>query len=379
MKIVFATDSLKGTIDSRKAAEILTKAAENSFPKAVCVGVCIADGGEGTVESVLEATASEKRTVYVHGPLDEKVAASYAIIDQKQAVIEMAEAVGMTKIDTRRSRLGSRTSKGLGEMILDALNQNIRDIVIGIGGSATNDGGMGAMEALGVRFLDERNRCLPGCGDFLSKVYHIDESGLDVRLKECRIRVMSDVDNRICGDEGAVMMFGTQKGASEEEKQTLEEGMRWYAEKLTQHFQTDVFCLKSGGAAGGMGAALQLFLKAEVCSGITMLLSLVQFENIIQDADLVITGEGRIDGQSHHGKAVSGIARLCKKHQVPVVVLAGSRGEGAEAIYEDGVTAIVTAQQKNATEEELVKKAEEWYQNAAESLFRLLALGKQLS
>lgn len=375
MKFLFASDSFKGTLSSERVIELLTKAAKNVFPECEVLGVPIADGGEGTVEALISVAKGNKQIVQVHGPLMELTESYYGIIHEDTAVIEMAAASGLTMIPESRRNPLITTTYGTGELIKEVLDAGYRKIFIAIGGSATNDGGMGAMSALGIRFFDKDGNSLQGTGAELSKVADIDVSGLHPGVTQAEITVMCDVNNPLTGPEGATYTFGKQKGATPEILDEIEEGMKHYAEIMRDKFGVDANKIPGAGAAGGLGAALCIFLQAKMVSGIETVLDLIDFQSLLNGVDIVITGEGRIDWQSAYGKVPSGVGKRCKEKGVPVIAIAGGIGEGAEKIYDFGVESIVSTISGAMKIEEALERTEELYTSAAERLFRIIKVG----
>ena len=337
-----------------------------------------ADGGEGTTEAVLDAVNGQRMFLTVHGPLWKKTDCFYGKLDERRAVMEMAAASGLPLLQEVQRDPRKTTTYGTGEMIQDALDHGFRDISIAIGGSATNDGGMGCMCALGVRFLDQEGRELTGCGENLGKIARIDLSDLDPRITETKFTVMCDVNNPLCGENGATYTFGGQKGGTPEILEELETGMLHYRELLLETFQVDVNEIPGAGAAGGLGAALVVFLNATLKSGIETVLDLVDFDTRLQGVSLVVTGEGCTDWQSAFGKVLHGVGMRCKKYHIPVVALAGSMGQGAEQIYESGIDSILTTVNAPMELHTALEQAEELYLNAARRLFRMLKVGFQM-
>ena len=414
LKLLFASDSFKGTLTSAKTAELLTRAAREVFADGViCTSVPVADGGEGTVDAVIEAQQGGRVEVTVHGPLMDPVKAYYGLIPSDQrsgssnsardtsemmssetvstkAVIEMAAASGLTLIPPQKRNPLYTTTYGTGELIRDALSRGCRDLSIAIGGSATNDGGMGCFKALGARFLDSRGSELDGCGKYLEKVSRIDLSQLDPRLRESRITVMCDVNNPLCGENGATYTFGPQKGAGPEELKRLERGMQNYRDVIIRQFgdvseetvsSTDI---PGGGAAGGLGAALAVFADAQMRSGIETVLDLVDFDRKLEGTgpiqsgagparvDLVITGEGRTDAQSSCGKVLQGVGEHARAKGIPAIALSGSLGDGYEEINKHGICSVMTCVDRPMPLDEALNRAEELYYKAALRLFRLI-------
>ncbi len=378
MKFLFASDSFKGTLSSSRIAELLTTAAKESFPNCICTSVETADGGEGTTDAVLDAVNGQRMFLTVHGPLWKTTNCFYGKLDERRAVMEMAAASGLPLLQEAQRDPRKTTTYGTGEMIRDALEHGFQDISIAIGGSATNDGGMGCMCALGVRFLDQEGRELEGCGENLGKIAQIDLSDLDPRIAETKFTVMCDVNNPLCGENGATYTFGAQKGGTPEILEELETGMLHYRELLLEKFQVDVNEIPGAGAAGGLGAALVVFLNATLKSGIETVLDLVDFDTRLQGVSLVITGEGCTDWQSAFGKVLHGVGMRCKKYHIPVVALVGSMGQGAEQIYESGIDSILTTVNAPMELHTALEQAEELYLNAARRLFRMLKVGFQM-
>ena len=337
MKLIFASDSFKGSLTSGEIIQLLTKAADEVFPGCECCGIPVADGGEGTVNAVIAATDGSLCLADVHDPLMNPIKAAYGIIDGKKAIIEMSAASGLTLVPENRRNPLWTTTFGTGELILHALDQGCRDITVAIGGSATNDGGMGCMKALGVRFLSADGKELSGIGSDLAWVNAIDTNGLDRRIKDCHFTVMCDVKNPLCGENGAARIFARQKGASDRDIGQLESGMKHFRDLIHSLYGIDCDSIPGAGAAGGLGAALKVFLHADMQSGIETVLHLIHFDEKLQDADLVITGEGCTDIQSVCGKVMQGVGMHAKKCGIPCIGLSGSLGEGAEKILDYGI------------------------------------------
>lgn len=377
-RFLFASDSFKGTISSAKAGELLCEAALASFPDAKTKVLVVADGGEGTVEAVVSATDGALRKATVEGPRGGAIKASYGVLGGNRGLIEMAEASGLPLLEPEERDPRLTSTFGTGQLIADALDQGVRDISLAIGGSATNDGGMGCMRALGVRFLDAEDAELAGTGADLARVCTIDLSGMDERVAKTTFRVMCDVDNPLLGKRGATHVFGPQKGATPEVVDELERGMENYAKVLTQTFEGFDAMAEGMGAAGGLGAAACAFLGAKVVRGIECVLDLVGFDQLLDGCDLCVTGEGHADAQSAYGKVVSGVAARCVAAGVPCVALVGAMDEDATALFGVGVDALVPTVIDIGTREETLARSEENYRLAAERLFTLLKLGSKL-
>ena len=370
MRFLFASDSFKGSLSSIKIAELLEKAAKQVFPDCCCDWVPMADGGEGTAEAVILATGGEWVPLEVTGPLGEPVKAGYGLLPGGRCIIEMASASGLVLVDPSRRDPRNTSTYGTGELIAAALEAGCRDLTIAIGGSATNDGGMGCARALGVRFLDTEGAELEGKGRDLAKVAQIDVSGLLPAVKKAIFTVMSDVDNPLLGPDGATFTFGPQKGAVPEIRDELEAGMENYAAVLKRDLGADTD-FPGAGAAGGLGAALKIFLNAQMRSGSDAVLDLAGFDALLEKANLVITGEGRIDWQSAHGKVVSGVAKRCRKAGKPCIAIVGGMGEKAEEML-SLLDSIIPTVKGPCSLEYAMDHAEEFYESAALRTFKLL-------
>ena len=368
MKLIFASDSFKGSLSSRRTAELLTKAAREVFGVCECIGVPIADGGEGTVDAVIDALKGEKVTATVHDPLMNRIQASCGIAGDR-AVIEMAAASGLTLVPEALRDPLNTTTYGTGELILNAFSRGCRELYIAIGGSATNDGGMGCLSALGARFLDKYGNELSGCGKDLADISTIDLAHLDSRLSDTSLTVLCDVKNPLCGENGATYTFAGQKGATFETLELLENGMQNYRDVIRRQFGIDCDLIEGAGAAGGLGAALKVFLNATMQSGIETVLDLIGFDDLLDGADLVVTGEGRADSQSVCGKVIQGVALRARARGIPVCGLCGSLGDGAELLYDCGVTSLYSLVDENTSVEEAMTNAEEVYYHAAVRMF----------
>ncbi|MEY8339249.1 glycerate kinase [Lachnospiraceae bacterium 62-35] len=378
MKFLFASDSFKGTLTSEKIIELLTESANRIFPGCETFGVPVADGGEGTVDAVIAVTKGTIKKVKVHGPLMEDAEATYGEFNGDSAIIEMAAASGLPMVPTDKRNPMNTTSYGTGELIKDALDSGYRKISIAIGGSATNDGGMGAMSALGVKFLDGEGHVLSGIGSDLTRVADIDVSGLHPAVKDTEFTVMCDVTNPLTGPDGATYTFGKQKGGTPEILDTLEEGMKKYAALILEKTGIDVDKIEGTGAAGGLGAAFKVFLNANMKSGIETVLDLIEFDKLLEDVDMVVTGEGRIDWQSAFGKVPSGIGQRCKNHNIPAIAIVGGMGKGADKIFDFGVESIIPTINGAMDIEEALDRAVELYQGAADRAFRMVRVGTMM-
>ncbi|MDW7673434.1 MAG: glycerate kinase [Bacillota bacterium] len=340
MRILIAPDSFKGSITAVEMANCVALAVKKIFPEAETIKKPLSDGGEGLVDSLVIATVGKVITEKVTGPLGEQLDAHYGLLgDGKTAVIEMAEASGLPLVPENKRNPMLTTTYGTGELIKHALNRGCSRLIVGIGGSATNDGGVGMAQALGVRFLDNEGVPLPFGGGSLKSLAKIDISALDPMVKETEILVACDVDNPLTGKNGASYIYGPQKGATEEVVKFLDEGLQHYAKVLRRDLGIDVENIPGSGAAGGLGAGLLAFLNGKLTPGIDISVDVVGLEKELSSCDLVITGEGKLDSQSVHGKVPVGVARVAKKYNVPVIVLAGCVEEGLDHLHEEGITA----------------------------------------
>lgn len=379
MKILIAPDSFKGSLSSTEIIEIVERAIYTHFQDAEIIKVPIADGGEGTVEAIVTACAGTYHTTEVLDPLLRPITATYGIInDGRTAVIEMAEASGIMLLKEEERNPLITTTYGAGQLIKKALDEGIRDIIMGIGGSATNDGGIGAAMALGVKFLDAQGTEVGHGGRELAKIQSIDISCLDPRLKECTIDVICDVTNPLTGADGATFVYGPQKGAREWELCGLEAGMKNYRARLEELIGEDIGAVAGAGAAGGLGAALLTFFGARLSPGIDTVLDIVDFENLLKDVDLVITGEGNIDGQSIYGKVPVGVGRRCKRFNIPVLAIVGGMGVDAQRVYTHGIDSIMVTINKSMSIDEAIERAEELLYDSVDRALRMIEIGMHI-
>ena len=379
MKLLFASDSFKGTLSSDQTIELLTKAAQEVFGRCETSGVPVADGGEGTTDAVVKARSGEIITVPVHGPLMEMEQGFYGRLSDTEAILEMAAASGLPMVPEEKRNPLNTTTYGTGELLKAALDAGYTEIAIAIGGSATNDGGMGFASALGIRFLDQDGNVLEGRGENLEKVAHIDMSGLDPAVQKAHFTVMCDVTNPLCGPNGATYTFGKQKGGTPEILDRLEKGMQNYRDVIIREFGVNPDEIQGSGAAGGLGTALKVFLHAEMKSGIETVLDLIDFDARLEGVDLVVTGEGRTDWQSCFGKVMQGVGDRSAKHQVPVAALCGGLGPDYEKIYAHGVSSIMTTVDGPMPLKEALDNASELYYKGAIRMFRFLQTGMQMN
>ena len=379
LKFLFASDSFKGTLSSEETAEMLTVSAKEVFGSVECKILAMADGGEGTAAAVIKAIGGKLMEAVVSGPLGHNIKATWGRLPGDRAIIEMASASGLPLVPPEQRNPLHTTTFGTGQLIKAALDEGIRDFYIAIGGSATNDGGMGCMEALGIRFLNKQGHELHGKGSSLAEVENIDVSQLDNHVKDARFTVMCDVTSPLCGKNGATYTFSAQKGATPKIQDLLEAGMCHYRDCIIRQFNINPDNIAGSGAAGGLGAALLVFLNAKLMSGIETVLNLTDFDNLIKDVDLVVTGEGKVDGQSCHGKVMQGIGKHCEKMGIPAIALVGCIDEGADNIINYGIRSLNASVASPITLEEALGNAKANYMNAARRMFRMIKVGYDIS
>ena len=377
MKIVIAIDSFKGSLSSYELGVEIENGIKKVYPESLIVKVPIADGGEGTVESLVEGTNGKFINIVVNNPLMEKIETKYGIMgDGKTAVIEMAEASGLTLISKERRNPMKTTTYGTGELIKDAVLKGCREFIIGIGGSATNDAGIGMLQALGFKFLDENREELGFGGQILSKVKFIECKDRLKELDECNFLVACDVENPFYGEKGAAEIYSRQKGATEEIVKILDKGLFDFSETIKKEIGIDISNLKGSGAAGGLGGGLVAFLNAKLSPGIDMILEKVGIEDELKDADFVITGEGRLDHQTAMGKAPVGVSKVAKKFDIPVIALAGGITDEAKETHLKGIDSYFSIINYPITLKEAMKKetAKKFVSGNTEEIFRLIKI-----
>lgn len=379
MKLLFAPDSFKGSLSAKEICRIMAQAAQDELD-CETVSVPIADGGEGTAEALVTAGGGAMEAFRVTGPCYDKVEAAFGLIRNGQtAVIEMAQASGLPMVPANRRDPARTTSRGTGELMRHALDLGVRDMIIGIGGCATNDGGMGVLHALGARFYDDRGDIVPDCGWGLEQVRRIDLGGLDVRLQNTSIRVVCDVTNPLLGPQGATYVYGPQKGGQGMALQALEAGMIHYAQRFREK-GIDIADFPGAGAAGGLGGVLKGVLNASLLRGVDAVLDAVAFDSLLAGVDLVFTGEGRLDGQSvRFGKVPSGVAKRCLRKEIPVVALVGGMGEGAEDFLKLGNTSVMALTDGPMPLEKSMADAARLLYSAMVRALRLVQMGEKIS
>ncbi len=382
MKIVIAPDSFKGNLTAMQVAQAIEQGVRRVLPKADCEIVPMADGGEGTVQSLVDATGGRFVHRGVTGPAGAKVNARYGILkDGVTAVIEMAEASGLPLVKGAERNPLRTTTFGTGELIVDAMKRGARRIIVGIGGSATNDGGAGMAQALGVVFSDDHGLAISGhvAGGMLSRIAQINVSGVHKRLAQTEIIVACDVDNPLCGPKGAAHVFGPQKGATPAMVKTLDANLRYFGDLIKKQMGVDVRNLKGAGAAGGLGGGLVAFCNAELQSGVDIVIGATGLRGKLRQADLVITGEGRVDFQTAFGKTPAGVARAAQQFGVPVVAIGGGLGDDARGVFAHGIDALASAIARDMPLEEALAHARTYIANAAERAMRLILVGQKLA
>lgn len=369
-KCIVISDSFKGTLSSLEICEIARESIPRFFPQCQVVTVPVADGGEGTVACFIEAIQAQPVTVTASGPYGETVQAVYARKESK-AVVEMACAAGLPMVGERRNP-EMTTTYGVGQVIRHAVEHGCTEVLLGLGGSATNDGGCGCAAALGTKFYDRDGNCFMPVGGTLDQICRIDVSETRKLLEQVKITVMCDVENPLYGPTGAAYVFGPQKGADEAMAARLDQNLRKLDEAFQRELGLSIADRPGTGAAGGMGAGCIAFLGAQLKSGIEAVLDLVEFDRCLEGADLVITGEGRIDSQSVHGKVISGIAKRTRPRNIPLLAVVGGIADGAEEAYDLGVTAMFGIDREAVAFEQYAHKTRENYQRTLEDILRLI-------
>ena len=340
--LLLAFDSFKGSLTSREVADAFEEGVRSVLPDCMVKKVCLADGGEGTAEALVSTLGGEWMEVEVADPLMRPIRARYGVVDDgRTAIIEMASASGLTLLKEEERTPLKTSTYGTGQLIADALKRGCRKLLIGIGGSATNDAGTGMLSALGFRFLDAEGKSLDGCGESLGRIVSIDSSHILPALKSVEICVACDVTNPFCGPQGAAHIFAPQKGADKQMVERLDRGMHHFAEVIRQYNKVDVASLPGAGAAGGLGGAFSAFLGASLCRGVELVLDALHFDELLKGCDLVVTGEGRIDRQTLMGKAPVGVLKAATCQGIPVIAIGGSVEQSPE-LSQSGFSSILS-------------------------------------
>lgn len=372
MRIVIAMDSFKGNLSSLEVAALVEKGIREVYPKAEIRTLAVADGGEGTAETLTQAKKGRSISLTVRDPLGRPVKAGYGLLPDGTAVMEMASASGLCLLQKQEQNPLIASTYGTGQMLLDAMNRGCRRVILGIGGSATNDGGAGMAQALGIRLLDGQGLELPPGGGALRFLDSIDTSGAAPALRETEILVACDVDNPLCGPLGATHMFGKQKGATPEMTEVLERGLLKWAQVIQRELGVSIAQAPGAGAAGGLGAGLMALCNAKLCPGIELVLDTLDADTAFSQADVILTGEGKIDGQTAHGKVPAGVARRAKRFHKPVFAIGGFVTADAADLYACGIDAAVSSMTEPMSLKEALEKSPLLIEQAAQRLFRII-------
>ena len=382
MKIIIAPQSFKGSLTAKEATKIISDCARNIFPESDLIGIPIADGGDGTLETIIDATNGKIMNSQVKGPDNSVVQASWGLFNsennEKIGIIEMARASGLAMIDPKNLDPFNSTSFGTGELILDALKNGAKKIILGIGGSATNDCGIGVAKAVGIKFLDSKNNEV---GNNVSNFINIKKINLDKfnsHLNDIKFEVACDVTNKLCGKEGASYIYGPQKGASAEDVKILDENLLHIGNLIEKDLGVNVLNIKGGGAAGGLGAGMVAFFGAKLRPGVDIIFDTLSVEEKIKDADLIITGEGQFDISSTYNKAPAAIAKLGKKYNIPTIGISGSFGEGFEKLDEFGILSKSTLINKISSLDDNIKDAGNLLKIASLEQLKAVKIGMNL-
>lgn len=383
MKFVLAPDSFKESMTAKQVCQAMAKGIKKIIPESEIISVPMADGGEGTTDSLIDSTNGTKYTVEVTGPLGKKVNAYYGILgDQKTAIIEMAQASGLNyvpKVHRTPAAILKATTYGVGELINDALKHGVKQIIIGLGGSATNDGGAGMAQALGVRFWDKNNHEIKQKlgGGYLDQIDKIDISAINPKLTKTKILIASDVTNPLTGKNGASIVFGSQKGADLVTIKKLEQNLTHYGHLLQKLTSKNIAEIPGSGAAGGLGASILAFSNAKIYHGVDLIAKQVHLTDKIKNADFVFTGEGGTDFQTKFGKTPYGVAQLAKKEGIPVISLAGFLGDGIDQLYDEGFSAIFSILAKAENLHQALEEGPKNVERTTENIVRLIISTKK--
>lgn len=371
---ILVPDSFKGTLSAIEVCNIMKSSIKNLYKDANIISVPVADGGEGTVDAFLYALGGEKKSVWVSDAFNEqKILTHYAMLKDDIAIIEMAACAGLPLVKNRLEP-DKTTTFGVGELIIDAIDSGAKKIILGLGGSATNDGGCGMATALGVKFKDEQDQEFIPTGGTLSQIYKIDMNNIYSKIKDVEFISMCDVDNPLCGKLGASAVFAPQKGADEDMVKLLDEGLAHLAKIIKRDLHIEVKDIRGAGAAGGLGAGSIAFLQSKLTKGIDVILDTINFDELVSKADIVFTGEGKFDSQSLHGKVVMGVANRSQKYKTPVIVVTGAIGENIQEAYNKGITAIFSINKEPMEFSKSALKSKENMILTMENILRLLKI-----
>ena len=378
MKILLAPDSFKDSLTAKEVCESIEKGIKNYRNDIIVNSLPMADGGEGTVQSLVDATDGKIVNKVVKGPLGEKVEAFYGLLgNENTAVIEMASASGLPLVPESKRDPSKTTTYGTGELIKAALSHNVEKIILGIGGSATTDAGVGMAQALGVEFLDQNNNEVGFGGEKLKDIKKINMKNMDQRINNVEILVACDVDNPLYGKKGAAYVYSPQKGADQKMVEKLDNNLRHFNHVVKKQLNKNVNQIEGAGAAGGLGAGLVAFLDAELKNGIEIILDIVSFDQKLKDVDLIITGEGMLDEQSVYGKTPIGVAKRARKHEIPVIAIAGSLGKGVDKVLKKGIDSYFSIVDKPDSLENIINRTDKLLTEISEQIIRTYMLNKQ--
>lgn len=382
MKIIIAPQSFKGSLTAKEATKIISDCARNIFPESDLIGIPIADGGDGTLETIIDATNGKLMNSQVKGPDNSIVQASWGLFNseknEKTGIIEMARASGLAMIDPKNLDPFNSTSFGTGELILDAVKNGAKKIILGIGGSATNDCGIGVAKAVGIRFLDSKNNEVGNNVSNFSNIKKINLDKFNSQLNDIKFEVACDVTNKLCGKEGASYIYGPQKGASAEDVKILDKNLLHIGNLIEKDLGINVLDIKGGGAAGGLGAGMVAFFGAKLRPGVDIIFDTLSVEEKIKDADLIITGEGQFDISSTYNKAPAAIAKLGKKYNIPTIGISGSFGEGFDKLDEFGILSKSTLINKISSLDDNIKDAGNLLKIASLEQLKAVKIGMNL-
>jgi glycerate kinase len=376
VKILIAPDSFKDSLSAVEVADCIEQGIKNYSPEMNCIKIPLADGGEGTVDAILHATGGNKISARVKDPLFREIEGFWGLLpDNETAIIEMAAASGLELLSTEERNPMLASTIGTGQLIQSAIDYGCKKIYIGIGGSATNDGGAGMAKVLGAKLMDEDGEEIDDGAMHLSKIASIDLSGFDPRINDCEIIVISDVQNPLCGENGASYIYGPQKGADPEMVIQLDLNLHQFGKIMEIHFNKEITTLPGAGAAGGLGAGLVAFCNADIRPGFETISEITKLENFIQEADLIFTGEGKLDYQTKFGKVPYGVSQLSKKYNKPVIGIAGSLGKGYMELYKYGFQSILSITEGPVSLEDAITNVRSLISKTAERIIRIISIG----